>query len=142
VDSLDGGSETDTYSCAGAIQGCSVNLNTHTAPNDGYGFADSAVTGVENLTGSAYNDLLIGDGNNNLLNGMNGNDTVAGLGGADTLNGGGGNDTLWASSDPAAGVCGSDGARDTLTGGAGNDVAYRTARQDTVSGVETVYNCP
>jgi VCBS repeat-containing protein len=50
-------------------------------------------TGFENLTGSAFNDTLIGDANGNVLNGGAGDDVlVAGLGGG-TLNGGSGNDT-------------------------------------------------
>jgi Ca2+-binding RTX toxin-like protein len=142
VDALDGGSGTDTAACTGAAQGCALNLNTGAVADDGFGYSDSSLIGIENLTGGAYNDLLVGNGNNNTLNGLNGNDLLAGLGGADTLNGGLGDDTLWASGDPATGVCSSDGARDTLNGGLGNDTAYRTARQDLVSGVETVYNCP
>jgi len=47
---------------------------------------------VENVTGSAFADVLVGDGFTNTLNGGSGNDTLDGKGGDDTLIGGNGND--------------------------------------------------
>jgi Ca2+-binding RTX toxin-like protein len=44
--------------------------------------------GVENLTGTNFNDLLIGTNGDNVLIGLDGNDTLIGLGGNDTLTGG------------------------------------------------------
>ena len=52
------------------------------------------MTLIENLTGSAYNDLLIGDSNANVLDGGKGDDYLKGGGGADTLEGGDGSDTI------------------------------------------------
>ena len=71
------------------------------------------VFGIENLTGSAYNDVLWGDATNNVIRGGAGNDFLngSGLGGdRDRLFGDAGNDLLFANS----GV-------DELTGGAGAD---------------------
>jgi lysophospholipase L1-like esterase len=59
-------------------------------------------TGIENLSGSAFNDRLVGDDGANVL---------SGLGGADELSGGAGDDRL----DGGAGA-------DLLTGGSGDDV--------------------
>jgi Ca2+-binding RTX toxin-like protein len=65
---------------------------------------------IENVTGTPFNDKLIGDGNGNVLNGGGGNDTLAGAGGDDTLIGGAGDDLM----------AGGPGA-DTFEGGPGTD---------------------
>lgn len=61
------------------------------------------VTGMENILGTAYNDVLIGNSAANVLTGSGGKDTLYGMGGNDTLvvtgapgrlYGGAGNDTL------------------------------------------------
>lgn len=49
--------------------------------------------GIENLSGSKYDDHLIGDGAQNTLIGGAGNDTLEGMGAADHLSGGAGTDT-------------------------------------------------
>jgi len=49
---------------------------------------------IENLTGSDFNDTLIGDANSNILIGGAGNDTLTGNAGNDRLIGGAGNDRL------------------------------------------------
>lgn len=65
-------------------------------------------SGVENLIGSAFADLLIGNTGVNKVEGRNGNDYLSGLAGKDTLLGGNGNDFL------------EGGAQgDVLNGGAG-----------------------
>ena len=48
---------------------------------------------IENVDGSAFNDVLTGDGGANRLDGGDGDDRLAGLGGADQLIGGAGADT-------------------------------------------------
>ncbi|WP_187430122.1 hypothetical protein ROLI_041140 [Roseobacter fucihabitans] len=95
---------------AGPIfRGVDVNLATGTAV-DGWGDIDS-LTGIENVDGTALNDIIRGDGNNNFFIGLAGNDTLEGAGGDDGLLGGDGNDTLR----------GGDG-NDNLRGGRGNDI--------------------
>jgi Ca2+-binding RTX toxin-like protein len=74
------------------------------------------VTGVENLEGSNFNDVLSGDAGNNVLSGLVGNDSINGAAGNDTLYGGDGNDTL------RGGV-----GDDLLSGGAGNDIFWMEA---------------
>src|SRR6185503_4876078 len=77
------------------------------------------ITGVENITGSAFNDILTGDANTNVLDGGAGNDTLAGGADEDTLNGGDGTDTLsYAAS--ASGVTVDNGAN-TAAGGDAED---------------------
>ncbi len=55
--------------------------------NDGYGDQDY-ISGIENVTGSSYDDSITGDDNNNILEGGEGNDTLEGRGGDDTIYGG------------------------------------------------------
>uniref|UniRef100_UPI003137A132 cadherin-like domain-containing protein n=1 Tax=Ferrovibrio terrae TaxID=2594003 RepID=UPI003137A132 len=108
ADVLDGGAGIDTASYAGSTIAVTVNLGIGTgAGGDAEG---DTLTGIENLTGSANDDVLTGDGVANVINGGAGNDSIAGGDGSDTLNGGEGNDTL-------NGGAGSD----SLTGGAGDD---------------------
>ena len=51
-----------------------------------------ALTSIENLTGSAFDDHLIGDNGDNVLIGLGGDDQLTGGGGDDVLDGGDGVD--------------------------------------------------
>ncbi|WP_439577096.1 M10 family metallopeptidase C-terminal domain-containing protein [Elioraea sp.] len=75
---------------------------------------------IENLIGSAFDDVLIGNDGPNTLWGGAGNDLLDGGAGRDVLYGGDGNDTLLggAGNDVLVGGTGVD----VLTGGAGKDV--------------------
>ena len=92
-DLLDGGTGIDTASYAHATAGVTVNLGLLSAQNT-IGAGTDTLTGIENLTGSNFNDTLTGDNNNNVINGGLGNDTLNGGGGDDILIGGLGNNTL------------------------------------------------
>ena len=76
-------------------------------------------TQIENLLGSAHNDILKGNAADNIIQGNDGNDQIYGNAGNDTLIGGIGNDTLDGGDgdDVLMGGLGLD----TLTGGAGAD---------------------
>ncbi|MBI3699143.1 MAG: hypothetical protein HY242_01680 [Afipia sp.] len=88
---LDGGFGLDTVSYANAAAGVTVSLAISTA-QDTIGAGIDTLLGFENLTGSAFNDVLTGDSGVNVLTGGAGNDTLDGGAGADTLIGGTGND--------------------------------------------------
>ncbi|SDY83415.1 calcium-binding protein [Nitrosomonas sp. Nm33] len=88
----------------------SVTVNLVTGTSSG-GAGNDTLSGIENITGSAYNDTLTGDGNYNTLDGGKGNDWLVGGLGYDSLNGGDGNDHLDGGEDD-----------DNLTGGQGDDV--------------------
>ena len=79
-DRLDGGSHRDTASYVGATAGVKVNLNL-TGPQNTRGAGTDTLVSIENLTGSRFNDVLLGNGANNVLSGMAGNDTLHGGGG-------------------------------------------------------------
>ena len=86
------------------------------------------LSGIENLVGSAFGDVLNGDGNGNQLDGGAGNDTLLGGAGADTLIGGAGTDTADYSASSAGVTVYLDG-----TAGSGGDAAG-----DVLSGIEVL----
>ena len=93
-DTLDGGTGNDTASYANGF-GVEVDLRMITAQtlNPSFSQRDTLIS-IENLTGSAYNDHLIGNSGANVLIGGDGDDTLNGGAGSDTLDGGDGNDTV------------------------------------------------
>ena len=94
ADILDGGNGSDTATYASSSAGVKVDLGLAGTAQAGDGdvLGDTLVN-IENLTGSAYDDILIGDSGANVLTGGSGNDTLTGNAGADTLDGGAGSDT-------------------------------------------------
>ena len=126
-DRLDGGDGIDTalyfFSTSGVTaQLWNASFNTGDAAGDTY-------IGIENLSGTYYDDVLHGDAGANLIQGLDGDDTVSGDGGddtlfghdgADTMSGGDGNDTIYAGA-----------GNDDLSGGDGNDTLFGDAGDDT-----------
>jgi Ca2+-binding RTX toxin-like protein len=90
ADSLIGGAGIDTADYSDSVQGVTVSLATGTGT--GGSAQGDTLSGVENLTGSNYNDSLSGDTGANILSGGAGDDILAGGAGADSLDGGTGND--------------------------------------------------
>lgn len=91
-DLLSGGDGRDRVSYVDDPGGVQVDLSTFSA-TDGYGNSDTPAE-IEEVVGSAWDDVLIGDGADNLLVGGGGNDTLRGGEGDDTLAGGAGSDIL------------------------------------------------
>jgi Ca2+-binding RTX toxin-like protein len=89
-DTVQGGGALDLVVYAGARSGVVVDLTRRRAAGDGR----DNLTGVENVTGSRFADLLIGNSVANVLAGGAGNDRLFGRNGNDTLLGGPGNDVL------------------------------------------------
>ena len=119
-DVLDGGVGDDIASYATAGVGVTVSLLTQGAQDTGAGL--DTLIGIENLTGSAHSDVLIGDGGANRLDGGLGQDWLQSGVGDDALVGGDGDDSVW-------GGAGSD----TLDGGSGNDTIDGGAGVDLVT---------
>lgn len=109
-DVIDGGAGSDTASYRNAASGVKAGLAPG-AVKTGEARAD-VYTSIENLEGSAHNDVLAGDSGVNVLKGLAGNDILKGGAGADTLEGGDNDDTL-------RGGAGGD----VLKGGSGTDTA-------------------
>jgi Ca2+-binding RTX toxin-like protein len=153
-DMIDGGAGTDTINMAGAGAGGGfVDLNS--------GVAFSAATGldmlsnIENATGSAGNDGLLGNDGDNVFTASTGTDAINGRGGSDTFNAaaatstvnanlttgtldGAFNGTLTnieniitgAGADSVAGSA----ANNTISTGAGADVIVASAGTDVIDG--------
>jgi predicted outer membrane repeat protein len=129
-DSLVGGTGSDTGDYSGAPGSVDADLNRGTAV--GTGASTDALFELENLTGSAFDDVLSGNAGANRLKGKRGNDRLVGRGGNDTMRGargnddgrgGAGNDTIRAGHD-----------RDDLRGGAGNDLLTGGQKKDDLRG--------
>jgi Ca2+-binding RTX toxin-like protein len=104
------GGDTADYTLAGSA--VRVDLTKTQVLNDGDGGVDTLI-GIENATGSAFDDVLIGDSGANVLNGGLGRDTLIGGQGDDVLMGGA-------------------GAANTLQGGFGNDRYVVSAVGDSI----------
>ncbi|KAA0578723.1 calcium-binding protein [Azospirillum sp. Sh1] len=126
ADTLTGGAGSDTADYSASAGGVSIALAAGTAA--GGDAEGDLLTNIENLTGSAHDDLLVGDANANLLDGRGGNDTLIGLGGADTLIGGDGIDLADYS-------VSADGVSVDLSSGVGTG---GDAEGDRLSGVENL----
>ena len=92
ADTLDGGMGTDTASYENSPSRVDVRLSG-TVVNYGDATGDT-LSNIENLTGSAHNDILAGNGQPNVLTGLAGNDLLWGSSGDDFLTGGPGADRL------------------------------------------------
>jgi Ca2+-binding RTX toxin-like protein len=89
-DTYNGGAGTDTYSMVNTTAPSTVNLLAGTATSAQTG--TDTLTLIENVTGSAGDNLIIGNAGVNVLVGNAGNDTLdGGTAGADALRGGTGN---------------------------------------------------
>ncbi|MRR50604.1 MAG: DUF4347 domain-containing protein, partial [Rhodocyclaceae bacterium] len=119
-DLVDGGIGWDRVSYADAAAAVDVDLRR---VNDFGALVGAAgaisrdvLADIEDVTGTAYNDVIIGDRHDNRLYGGGGDDVIKGMSGNDLLDGGAGDDTLMGGMDS-----------DTLIGGAGADRLYGNA---------------
>ena len=92
-DAISGGSGTDEVDFSGVDQGITVNLSTQAVDDDGFGNGET-ISGIENITGSAYSDQITTNNQNNVIIAGDGDDTVVGSRGTDNLQGGIGYDML------------------------------------------------
>jgi Ca2+-binding RTX toxin-like protein len=135
ADLLNGFAGIDTASYANATIGMIINLTSGTA-SDG-----DTLTFIENITGSRFDDVLVGLHTNNKLLGGAGNDQLFGLAGNDRLEGQEGDDALFGGdgNDYQIGSAGNDGlfgeaGNDKLFGGDGDDYLAGGIGNDTILG--------
>ena len=121
TDDLDG-TDPSVGDLEGPIATIPVIADDDENPNTN-GAAGDRLGGIENLTGSAQDDMLTGNDGANTLMGGGGDDMLTGGGGDDMLMGGEGDDTL----------TGGDGD-DMLMGGAGDDTLTGGNNNDTLNG--------
>ena len=95
-DKLGGGTGEDLVDYSAASTGMTIDLRIGVA----FGTATPAasgtdkLSGIEDVLGSGFDDVITGSAGNNKLDGAAGNDTLTGGKGADTLTGGAGNDVF------------------------------------------------
>jgi Ca2+-binding RTX toxin-like protein len=117
--------DIDTLDFSGLGAGVNVRLDMGLTRNVSFGLLDlnltGALSGIEDVVGTAFDDNIAGNHLDNEISGLGGNDTLFGGGGNDTLFGDGGLDKLFgeAGNDKLDG--GYDGFRDELTGGGDSD---------------------
>ena len=141
ADVLDGGPGMDTASYADSTRGVYIDMNaTPNAVRGGYADGD-ALTGIENIWGSSYGDLIRGSAADNSFHGWGGNDVLHGMGGDDFLRGGGGYDDIHGGAgddrlygDRDRDTLYGDAGDDTIRGGKGDDTLYGGAGDDTLRG--------
>ena len=126
ADILIGGDGVDLADYSASAAGVTVNLAT--GVGSGGDAEGDKITGVENVSGSKFNDVLTGDAGANTLDGSLGNDILAGGAGADKLIGGDGVDTADYSASTAAVIVNLE-----LGTGKGGD-----AEGDTLSSIENL----
>jgi Ca2+-binding RTX toxin-like protein len=114
-DHYDGGPGLDVLQFNLAPSGVEADLSTGTATGQG----TDTLTGLENLTGTLFDDVLTGDDGPNVIDGAFGQDVVTGSGGNDVLLGDRGEDRL----------SGGDGD-DVLDPGVGDDESAGDAGDD------------
>ncbi len=132
ADTLRGGpgdrpGDSDTISYEGSAEGVTINLRDGTAMG-GDAQGDTIGSDIENVIGSAYDDMLTGTDSvtvSNSLWGLGGMDRLYGGEGADMLYGGAGDDVLDGGDEDDT-LEGGPGA-DELTGGLGTDTASYTS---------------
>ncbi len=131
----------DTARYARSSAAVRIDLRNTTTGQSGGDAAGDILTGIENLTGSAFADNLTGDDGANRIDGLDGNNIIYGMGGDDVLIGGAGVDQLYggAGDDAIAGGAGNDGGyggagNDRIDGGDGNDTLDGGDGNDTLTG--------
>lgn len=127
ADVVEGGPGTDTvdYLTRFYPSGVVVDLGRTTPQDTGVAGVDT-LTGIENVLGTSFIDVLSGDGGPNRIEGFGGPDVIDGRGGADTVVAGAGADVIAAR----------DGVADSIDCGPDTD----TVTAD-VSGLDTLLGC-
>ena len=128
-----GGSGRDTLNFSLAGAGVQADLDNDLA----VGMGTDTLDGIENLTGSNWNDLLVGDKEVNVINGGAGDDIIAGKRGSDVLTGGDGDDAFtWYSRKDAAGEYYTDHFVDVVKDfGAGDSLDFTGFKLDMKYGI-------
>jgi CSLREA domain-containing protein len=108
LDRVIGGSNSDTVSYASSPRAVNLDLRLSTALATGQG--RDTISGVENVVGTRFADVIRGSNGGNWLRLGGGGDSGFGYGGADRIDGGSGSDRLFGGT-----------GNDALFGEAGND---------------------
>lgn len=94
ADTIDGGNWAAIDTASYASSGAGVVVDLETGVHRGGDAQGDVLIDIDNLMGSAFNDVLTGNSKENLLQGLGGKDTLSGGEDKDTLDGGAGQDVL------------------------------------------------
>ncbi|MGB0661533.1 MAG: calcium-binding protein [Mangrovicoccus sp.] len=94
ADTLDGGNGRDTASYTSSDAGVQVALNIGSAAQSGGDAEGDILRNIENILGSAHDDVLTGNNGANKIVGGDGDDVIDAGTGRDTVDGGAGDDTV------------------------------------------------
>jgi Ca2+-binding RTX toxin-like protein/LysM repeat protein len=130
IDTINGGAGIDTVSYATSAAGVIVDINLTT--QSGGDAAGDILSGIENITGSAFNDTLSGSIGDNVINSGDGNDTVSSREGNDTVSGGNGDDSINAGL--GNDIVHGDAGNDSIYGRDGDDILYGDDGNDVIWG--------
>ncbi len=146
-DKLYGDAGTDMLSYIDDVAGVTVDLSLTTAQNTG-GSGQDTISGFENMTSSAFNDMLSGTSGNNVINGMGGIDTIGYISATAGINlnlnttsaqntVGAGTDTIYNIENIIGSsfndVLSGNAVANIIEGGAGNDTMNGSLGSDTAS---------
>ena len=92
ADTLDGGTGNDTLDYSTSDTGVRINLTTNAATG-GHAAGDT-ISNFENITGSAFDDTLIGSASGNNISGGGGDDDITIIGNSNTIDGDAGDDII------------------------------------------------
>ncbi len=163
-DTINGGDGSDTASYADGVSAVTVDLNIAVGQAVGGGLGIDTLISIENLIGSAFNDVLTGNGSDNILRGGVGDDALNGNAGSDTadysdavgvgvtvdlnlagaqlVGGGLGSDTLTSIENLIGSIFADsltgNGSDNRLDGGEGNDSLFGGAGNDSLIGGDGV----
>jgi Ca2+-binding RTX toxin-like protein len=130
---LDGGAGTDMADYSASARGIAVTLNSANDAKVIVGStAEDTLRNIENVTGSAFADVITGDALANILLGGSGSDLLKGAGGQDVIDGGAGSDTADFSDKTAAVVL-------ALAGAANAIATVGGLAEDTVRNIESIF---
>jgi Ca2+-binding RTX toxin-like protein len=132
ADTLIGGTGIDTADYQTSAAGVTVNLNLSTAQVSAGDAAGDILSEIENVTGSAFNDVLTGTVLDNVLRGGAGNDLITDAGGNNIIDLGDGADTVYAGNGNDIIILDRTGGdfADTVYAGGGDDKIYFNGNAD------------
>ncbi len=129
-DTLIGGEGIDTADYSSETAAIIADLKAGSSTGSSAGF--DTFQEIENVTGTAFKDVITGDAQTNILDGGAADDKLKGLAGSDILYGKKGADKLYGGADSDSLFGGKQG--DTLYGGKGQDQLFGGAGKDDLRG--------
>jgi Ca2+-binding RTX toxin-like protein len=127
-DTVNGGAGDDAVVYGDAPSGVTIDLEA-AAPQATGGSGNDTLIDVQSVSGSRFDDTILGSAINNRLGGCDGDDVIDGRALDDTIDG----DLALGALPPGLSVCTGTDGDDLLTGGSGNDTVAGAGGDDVVN---------